>query len=502
MTRHGPIVRHFDDRERERLVKLFRQLGTDNIHEAEAARSRINSQLLAFGKSWADLIELLGGKPAAVRADLASNIVALGSSDPDERANARRNIEDLLERHRKTWNDLANVLFSASREAWVCDPLSDAPDRVNPLDLIHYILEQYVVLKPHEYVAISLWVLHTHVYDRFMVTPRLALRSPVAGCGKTLLLDVLSMLVARPEKSDNITTAAIVRMIDERHPTLLLDEVDNLGLALQPNGRLRAVFNSGHRKGRTVAIMEGGTMRKFSTFAPLVLALPDIMHGLPRTLNSRTITISMERHDGKRELLRFDANHPDRSLDRAYGQILMWRDEVELDLDPKMPAGHQNRFADNWRVLISIADSNGWGDKARAAMVTFARQYRDADAKILLLTDIHTVFNAKEVDRLSSKELFDALCEIDDSDWKEFRGVRGDQQPHRIKDSEVANMLRDFAIRPNTIWPKRRTPTSRSAKGYRRSQFEAIWRAYCAEDGTPAHASNIRTLRLVDDSTA
>ena len=47
-------------------------------------------------------------------------------------------------------------------------------------------------------------------------------------------------------------------------------------------------------------------------------------------------------------------------------------------------------------------------------MVTFARQYKDADVKILLLTDIRTVFNAKAVDRLSSGELFDAICEIDD----------------------------------------------------------------------------------------
>jgi Protein of unknown function (DUF3631) len=107
---------------------------------------------------------------------------------------------------------------------------------------------------------------------------------------------------------------------------------------------------------------------------------------------------------------------------------------------------------------------------------------------------IRTVFNAKAVDRLSSKELFDALCEIDGSDWQEFRGVRGDQQPHRIRDSEVGNMLGYFAIRPCTIWPKKRTTTSRSAKGYRRSQFEAIWRRYCADDGTPAHASNISAL--------
>jgi hypothetical protein len=45
-------------------------------------------------------------------------------------------------------------------------------------------------------------------------------------------------------------------------------------------------------------------------------------------------------------------------------------------------------------------------------------------------------------------------------------------------------------------------PNRQPAKGYRRSQFEAIWHSYCAEDGTTAHSSNIRTLLLADDSTA
>jgi hypothetical protein len=147
------------------------------------------------------------------------------------------------------------------------------------------MLEQHVVLQPHQYLAVALWALHTHVYDCFMVTPRLALQSPVADCGKTTLLDVLSRLTARPEKFDAITIAALFRLIDETHPTLLIDETDNLGLALRPNGRLRAVFNSGHRQGGQVAISEGGMTRKFSTFSPLALALPE-MRGLPRTRNS------------------------------------------------------------------------------------------------------------------------------------------------------------------------------------------------------------------------
>ena len=307
MTRRT-IARRFGDRERERLIKLFRALGTDNTHEAEAARGRIDSLLREFGKTWADLIQLLGG---TIHPDLARNIVALGSSNPDERSTARCNIAELLARLRKNWNDLADALISTT--AWASNPSADDPPREpDLLGLIHYMLEQYVVLKPHEYIAVALWALHTHVYDRFMVTPRLALRSPVADCGKTTLLDVLARLTARADKFDAISTAAIFRLIDATHPTLLIDEADNLGLALQPNGRLRAVFNSGHRNGGTVAIIERGSTRRYSTFAPLALALPDTMLGLPRTLNSRSITIEMQRHGGQHELRRFDVNHPDR----------------------------------------------------------------------------------------------------------------------------------------------------------------------------------------------
>lgn len=506
-------MRRFGDRERQTLAKLFRALGTDNKHESEAARSRIDSLLRQFGKAWPELIELLGGTPAAIRADLTRDIVALGSSDPDERANARRNLADLLARHRKNWNDLVDVLCATSHEAWACDPSADDPKRVNPLALVHHLLGEYVALQPHQYIAVSLWILHTHVYGCFQVTPRLALRSPTADSGKTTLLDILAKLAARSTKFDSITTAAIYHLIDETHPTLLIDEADNLGLALQPNGRLRAVFNSGHRVGGKVAILERGTMREFSTHAPLALALPE-MRGLPRTLDSRSISIMMERSE--RTLTRLDVNHPDPALDAAYQQILLWRRELEqrpdeakqnllslrLDPDPEMPAGMRNRFADNWRVLLSIADSLGWGERAREAMIKFEREYVDADAKILLLSDIRKLFDARGFDRMASKALLGALHALDEAEWCEFRGTRGDQQPHRMRDTELASMLRDFGIRPRTIWPPNRTHKTKSTKGYRRSQFEEVWRAYCADDGTTAHSNNVKNLRVVGDGTA
>jgi Protein of unknown function (DUF3631) len=494
MTKHRSMVRRFGDRERELLMKLFRSLGTDNPHEAEAARSRIASLLDQFDKAWTDLIALLSGGTLTVDATLAAAIVGLGDPNPDQRANSRRNISELLARHRKTWNDFADALCAIMSAPWLDPAAAPDPERENPLALLVFILREYVELRSeHEYVAVALWALHTHVCNEFMVTPRLALRSPTADCGKSTLLDILARETARPIKYDNVTAAALCHSIDESHPTVLLDEVDNLVLGLQGNGKIRALFNSGHRAGGTMAIWTRDGTRKFLVFAPLALALPDAIGGLPRTLNSRCVTITMQR--SRRELRRLDVVNYDPAFDAIYRQILLWRRDVALNPDPVMPDGMRNRFADNWRPLLSIADTLDWGTQAREAMVHFAREFQDADVRILLLGDIRKVFDAQAVDRLPTRTLLAALLVLDETDWTEFRGVRGEQQPHKLKASELAAMLRDFQIRPRSIWPTNRTATSKSAKGYRRSQFEEVWLAYCGEDGTTAQASNIRSLR-------
>lgn len=506
MTRS--IARRFRDPEqlRKRLVGLFTALGSDNANARETARGGIDSLLREVGQTWSDLVALCGGDPAALNADLACDIVALGAEDANERDAARRRIADLLTYHRKTWSDLVNAIGSKHPEAWACGALpNDRLPRVNALDLVHAMVGRFVVLKPYQQIAVALWIVHTHVYNQFMVTPHLVLRSPVANCGKTTLLDIVAKLTARAEKFDSITVAGLVRLIDEQHPTLLIDEADNFNLTLPHNGRMRRIFNSGHRKGGTEGLVEHGKLRKFSTFTPLALALPQAVGGLPRASNSRSITINLERADDQHKLERFDADRPDPDFDITYRAIWAWQREVVLDCDPELPETLRNRFADNWRVLIAVADSfgRGWGELAREAALIFSREHRDADARILLLVDIRKIFNACGLDRLSTKTLLEALHGLDDADaeWREFDGVRGDQQPHKLRDTEVGVMLRDFGIRSRSIWPLNRTASTRSAKGYRRTQFEKAWRQYCGDDGTAAQSSNVRALRPAGGGT-
>jgi Protein of unknown function (DUF3631) len=365
--------------------------------------------------------------------------------------------------------------------------------QLHALTLVHHVVAKYVDMKPHERIAVALWILLTHIFERFMISPRLAFMSPVRGCGKTTALAVVEKLVRHPERMDNATPAAIYRLIDHFHGgTLLMDEADNLGLDV--NGTLRAVFNSGHRAGGGFRRAIKNEVKHFSTFTPMAIAA---IGALPLPLMQRSIIVHMEKTTGD-TIERFDEKNPTTTgrIDIIYGFVTRWvRSKPALNLDPELPKELKNRIADNWRPLIAIADyfSPDWGRIARDTAVTFARSHHDEDIGVILLSDIRTIFNRTAADHMASADLITALLDIEESGWSEYRGVRDDQQPRKLSTGEMARLLRPFSIRPRSIWPaaaKRRKGAS-SRKGYYRSQFEQAWARYCEPAGTPAQDGKI-----------
>ena len=192
------------------------------------------------------------------------------------------------------------------------------------LGLVLRLIELYVWVTPEQRLAIALWILYTHIFyrDLLNISPRLLLTSPVRGCGKTTLLILLEALTANADRADNVTAASIYQDLDPWNPTptLLLDEGDNLGLL---NDRvLRAVLNSGHRKGGVFKRGGGKRVRKFEVFAPLALAAIYEEHGLlPKPLLQRCIWIEMHRPTPDEE--------PAERLDEIDPQFLAARDATQ-----------------------------------------------------------------------------------------------------------------------------------------------------------------------------
>jgi hypothetical protein len=75
------------------------------------------------------------------------------------------------------------------------EPWSEAVQGAELLDAVASAIRAHVIMTEHDGCKAALWVAHTYLLDRLMISPRLAITSPTKGCGKTTLLDVLGELV-------------------------------------------------------------------------------------------------------------------------------------------------------------------------------------------------------------------------------------------------------------------------------------------------------------------
>ena len=170
---------------------------------------------------------------------------------------------------------------------------------------------------------------------------------------------------------------------------------------------------------------------------------------LPLPLLHRSVIINMQRAGGP-ALKLLDETDPRFPASRE--QVQKWA-ATWRRARTEMPASLHNRSADNWRVLLAIADDLGRGEEARAAAIALSANRPDEDPAVVLLADIRTVFLTKGVDRIASADLVEALLGLDDGMWADWRGPNDDRPPRKLNPSELARMLRWFGIRPKPIWP-------------------------------------------------
>jgi len=427
-------------------------------------------------------------KPETLKT-ISALFAMMGSDNKQEADTAKQKLEAKLKEIHKTWNDLPELLQLYEETQHQKKPTSDPRDEADlsthpydsytPAVTVCGIIEKYVALEPHEYVAAALWVVHTHVYEQFMVTPRLLLTSPTWDCGKTTLLMIIERLAARTTRCDAITVAGLSNILDATHGTLLLDEADNYEISLK--ALLRAVLNAGHLQGGTRIHMSQGRVKRLRLFAPVALA--GIGSFSSRPLLSRSIVINMNRKSADIVLQRYDKKHTT-DLDIVYQHIKHWLRNAKLNNEPEMPVELTNRQADNWRPLISIADACGgnWPQRARqAALVFTAGNRNDEHIAIILLRHIRLIFNARHIDQIRSQDLTTSLLELDEADttWTEYRGLSGSEPSRKLTQGSLAIILRPFGVRPKQLWPSPRTATSKSYRGYLRADFETAWQSYC-----------------------
>jgi hypothetical protein len=105
----------------------------------------------------------------------------LGSPNTKEAQTARDKLIKLLTEHGLTWYDLPAIIpataaadTGSSRAAPTSEDDLGIPGN-DLLGLILALIEEHVAITAEECMAVALWLLHTWVFDRFPITPRLAL---------------------------------------------------------------------------------------------------------------------------------------------------------------------------------------------------------------------------------------------------------------------------------------------------------------------------------------
>jgi hypothetical protein len=401
--------------------------------------------------------------------------------DDDLREQGRQIVEQRLTRWRLGWSDLIAQIRSMSGNAdawhWLLDDTGTAlvvteEVSVSILDQISYLLGQYVALDADQLTVATLWSAHSHVFDRYMCSPRLAVCGPMPNLGKTTVMDVMSRLVRRPWRAASATEAALYSDTDGARITMLIDEMHYADL----RGRRAAILHAGYRKGTPIRLANK------SIEVHCAAAFGFIGSCLTPELQSRSLIIQMRRHDGSYPLRRFDlADTTD--LDAVYQQLCDWGVNVRLDGDPALPPEllRDARWADNARPLVAIADTAGekWGEAARKALVNLIVLHQSEHPNAILINHLDQVFADRGYPKaMWSEDIVAALCANEDWPWREYRGLGGTYQPRALRQTDLAIMLHQFdaRIRPRSVRIGKRT-----AKGYRLEELEPQFRSYCAD---------------------
>ena len=214
---------------------------------------------------------------------------------------------------------------------------------------------------------------------------------------------------------------------------------------------------------------------KFSTFTPIAFAG---IKNLPETLQDRCIIIHLLRAlpgEAKAHLTDGDSA----VLIECRRKLMRFADDLEELPTVELPPSLANRAGDNWRTMLRIAAlaSGDWPEVALRA----ATDTDDEDLSVLvrLLDAIWWVFKEQGVVRMHTKDLINALINVDEGEWKEAYAGRP------ISDYWLRGILapilpRDEKSKKAREW--REGSTGSAKMGYAELHFANAWQRYLLRD--------------------
>jgi len=353
--------------------------------------------------------------------------------------------------------------------------MTPAVDGAELLDDVQVFIGRFVAFpSPEALVAVTLWAVMTHVAGHLHTTPRLALLSPEPGSGKTRVLEVLALLVAAPMLIFNASAAAIFRTLKTSLRTLLVDEVDAIftkrGKDGDSNEDLRALLNSGYRRGATIPRCVGPRhdVENFPVFSPVATAG---LGELPDTIMSRSIIIRMRKRLRREQVEPFRSRVIEPQAEPLAARIAAWAETngaVIGNAWPTLPPGVVDRNAELWEPLLAVADAAGghWPATARDACLALLKvaEERDVTLGVRLLMDLRIVFG--DLDAMTTSGILEDLQRLEEAPW-------GDLYGKPLQPRQLARMLKQYEVKSTKVKVE-----GRSLQGYRREDLWEAWERY------------------------
>lgn len=265
---------------------------------------------------------------------------------------------------------------------------------------IREVLKRYLYCKDERlFTFYALWIMQTYLYQCFNYCGYIHLHSEDVAMGKTLTLEVLSMLSYECVRPTNTPSSAFIRAFAERGGTNIYDTLERWRSS-DPKKFEESMNNldAGFRHGGTVALMVGsqnsGRWRPnfVKVYGPYMLAGID-RNSLGDTAQDRSFSIETfpKPHELDLPDLFYEDAHAE--CEEIRKSLYLWalRNAVEIADDYRAnqhrlkPLQIKNRGADIWKPLFAIMKNLGlsgsqeWRDMELLAI----EQHRDAMVKKL-----------------------------------------------------------------------------------------------------------------------
>jgi Protein of unknown function (DUF3631) len=249
----------------------------------------------------------------------------------------------------------------------------------------------------------------------------------------------------------------------------LLKRRDIKAIVLKSHSRDGTIKRQERVAGRLVTV-------HFSPFCPKAFALIEL--NVPAPLISRSITIQVW---AKLPNSKVSFDHvDDEEFAGLRRKLARWASDEVPNLkqakEPLFPTGFDNRLADLWRLLLSIAELAGrnWPQRARKAAEGLSRSHTTPSWRRRLLETIAKMA-ADRRRYVLSESLIDELLGDPTSPWQEYENRRG--RISKVTQRQVAHLLEGLQIRPTACGPRR-------LRGYLISDFHKAFKHYRIHSST------------------